>query len=67
PNNAAALFVERFGISESDAALLITATMLPLAIAPLSYGYLLEAVPASAGAALVAGGVSNQRTGVCPG
>ncbi|NJO08176.1 MAG: MFS transporter, partial [Chloroflexaceae bacterium] len=37
---------ERFGISESDAALLITATMLPLAIAPLSYGYLLEAVPA---------------------
>jgi YNFM family putative membrane transporter len=31
-----------FGVTKSQAALLITVTMLPLSIAPLSYGYLLE-------------------------
>jgi YNFM family putative membrane transporter len=38
------LFAERFGLSESRAALLITATLLPLAVAPLSYGALLQRV-----------------------
>lgn len=36
------LFSHNFLATESEAALLITATMLPLALAPLSYGYILE-------------------------
>lgn len=35
-------FARTLAISESRAALLMTATMLPLSIAPLSYGYVLE-------------------------
>jgi YNFM family putative membrane transporter len=38
------LFARRFGVSEPTAALLITATLLPLSFAPLSYGYLLQRV-----------------------
>lgn len=38
------LFARRFGVSESTAALLITATLLPLSFAPLSYGYLLQRI-----------------------
>jgi MFS transporter, YNFM family, putative membrane transport protein len=34
-----------FGISEASASLMITAVLVPLSIAPLFYGYLLEAVP----------------------
>jgi len=36
------LFLERFGVSEASAALLITVTMFPLGIAPLAYGFFLE-------------------------
>lgn len=39
-------FTELFGVSKADAALLITVTLLPLSIAPLSYGYLLESFSA---------------------
>ena len=35
-----------FGVTKSHAALLITVTMLPMSIAPLSYGYLLESLSA---------------------
>ncbi|MEJ2576962.1 MAG: MFS transporter [Gammaproteobacteria bacterium] len=35
-----------FGVHAAEASLLITATMLPLALAPLFYGYVLEGVPA---------------------
>ncbi|MDO6460615.1 MFS transporter [Granulosicoccaceae sp. 1_MG-2023] len=35
-----------FGVSPSDASLLISATMIPLGLAPVIYGYLIEAVPA---------------------
>lgn len=37
---------EEFAISNSDASLLISATLLPLGLAPILYGYLIEAVPA---------------------
>src|SRR6266704_1147434 len=36
-----------FGVAKSQAALLITVTMLPMSIAPLSYGYLLESISAT--------------------
>ena len=36
-----------FGVDKSQAALLITVTMLPMSIAPLSYGYLLESLSAT--------------------
>lgn len=35
------LFADLYGVNEPTAGLIMTATMLPLAIAPLSYGYLL--------------------------
>lgn len=35
-----------FAISPSDASLLISATLIPLGLAPIFYGYLIEAVPA---------------------
>ncbi len=35
------LFADIYGLSEAEAGLLMTVTMLPLAIAPLSYGFLL--------------------------
>ena len=38
------MFSRNFSVTETDAALLMTATLLPLGIAPLSYGYLLESV-----------------------
>jgi len=40
-------FANTFGVSKSQAALLITVTMLPMSIAPLSYGYLLESLSAT--------------------
>lgn len=40
------LLVDAFGISPGDAGLLITVTLLPLAIAPIVYGYFLQAIPA---------------------
>ena len=40
------LLAADFGVSAADASLLITVTMLPLAIAPLVYGYILEGFPA---------------------
>lgn len=39
-------FAQMFAIPQSQAGLLITVTMLPLSIAPLSYGYLLESLSA---------------------
>ncbi len=38
------LFARRFGVSDPAAALLITATLVPLSVAPLSYGFLLQRV-----------------------
>lgn len=38
--------VNEFGVPMSDAALLITVTLLPLGLAPIFYGYFLQAVPA---------------------
>ncbi len=40
------LLREAFGVSEATAALALTATMLPLGLAPLAYGLFLDAVPA---------------------
>lgn len=46
---------EEFNSSANQAALLTTAVMLPLAIAPLSYGYLLEKISAKTGLILSCG------------
>jgi MFS transporter, YNFM family, putative membrane transport protein len=40
------LLAEAFGVSEATASLAVTATMLPLGLAPLAYGFFLDAVPA---------------------
>jgi len=40
------LLAEQFGVSASEAGLLMTLAMLPLAVAPIFYGYILQAVPA---------------------
>ena len=40
------LFAERFGVSPGEAGLLMTVAMLPLAFAPVFYGYFLQAIPA---------------------
>ena len=40
------LLAERFGVSAGEAGLLMTLAMLPLAVAPVVYGYFLQAVPA---------------------
>ena len=40
------LLAERFGVSAGEAGLLMTVAMLPLAFAPVVYGYFLQAIPA---------------------
>ena len=40
------LLAERFGVSPGEAGLLMTLAMLPLAFAPVVYGYFLQAIPA---------------------
>lgn len=40
------LLAEEFGVSAGEAGLLMTVAMLPLAFAPIVYGYILQAVPA---------------------
>ena len=40
------LLADVFGVSASEAGLLMTVAMLPLAVAPIVYGYILQAVPA---------------------
>lgn len=40
------LLAEQFGVSAGEAGLLMTVAMLPLAVAPIVYGYVLQAVPA---------------------
>ncbi|MDH3759637.1 MAG: MFS transporter [Gammaproteobacteria bacterium] len=40
------LLAEQFGVSAGEAGLLMTVAMLPLAFAPIVYGYILQAVPA---------------------
>jgi len=40
------LLAERFGVAPGEAGLLMTAAMLPLAFAPVFYGYFLQAIPA---------------------
>ena len=40
------LLARTFNVSLSEAALLITVVMLPLSLAPVTYGYILEAMPA---------------------
>ena len=39
-------FAERYAVTESQAALLTAIQMIPLGIAPLSYGYILESISA---------------------
>ncbi len=40
------LLSAEFGVSPADSALLITVTLLPLGLAPIVYGYFLQAIPA---------------------
>jgi len=40
------LLAEQFGVSPGEAGLLMTLAMLPLAVAPVLYGYFLQAIPA---------------------
>jgi YNFM family putative membrane transporter len=40
------LLAEAYGVSQATASLAVTATMLPLGLAPLAYGFFLDAVPA---------------------
>lgn len=40
------LLAEAYGVSQATASLAVTATMLPLGVAPLAYGFFLDAVPA---------------------
>ena len=40
------LLAQKFGVSASEAGLLMTVAMLPLAFAPVVYGYFLQAIPA---------------------
>ncbi len=40
------LLAERFGVAPGEAGLLMTVAMLPLAFAPVFYGYFLQAIPA---------------------
>ncbi len=40
------LLAQRFGVSASEVGLLMTVALLPLALAPIVYGYFLQAVPA---------------------
>ena len=40
------LLADRFGVSAGEAGLLMTVAMLPLAVAPVLYGYFLQAIPA---------------------
>ncbi len=40
------MLAEQFSISSADAGLLMTVTLLPLGIAPVVYGYFLQAIPA---------------------
>jgi MFS transporter, YNFM family, putative membrane transport protein len=40
------LLADRFGVSAGEAGLLMTVAMLPLALAPVFYGYFLQAIPA---------------------
>ncbi|MCZ6667974.1 MAG: MFS transporter [Gammaproteobacteria bacterium] len=40
------LLAETFGVSAGEAGLLMTVAMLPLALAPVAYGYFLQAIPA---------------------
>lgn len=46
PQPVQPLIAEEFGLSMSQASLLTTATMVPLAVAPVFYGYILESVSA---------------------
>ena len=46
PQPVQPIIMEYFGVSQSRSALLTTATMFPLSIAPIIYGYMLEAVSA---------------------
>ena len=41
------LLAQTYGVSRPEAALFITVTMFPLSLAPITYGYVLEAVPAA--------------------
>ena len=40
------LLSAEFGVSPTDSALLITVTLVPLGLAPIVYGYFLQAIPA---------------------
>ena len=40
------LLAQAYGVSQATASLAVTATMLPLGLAPLAYGFFLDAVPA---------------------
>lgn len=46
PQPLLALFHEEFGVSREQSGLLLTVTLIPLSIAPVVYGFILESVPA---------------------
>lgn len=46
PQPTLPLLANEFGLSPADASLLITITLMPLGLAPIFYGYLIEAIPA---------------------
>ena len=62
------LLAEAYGVSQATASLAVTATMLPLGIAPLAYGFFLDAVPARPliGASLGLLGIATAALPLCP-
>ena len=62
------LLAQAYGVSQSTASLAVTATMLPLGLAPLAYGFFLDAVPARPliGVSLGLLGVAAVALPLCP-
>lgn len=62
------LLAAAFGLSQATASLALTATMLPLGLAPLAYGFFLDAVPARPliGASLALLALCTAGLGLCP-
>ena len=62
------LLAEAYGVSQATASLTVTATMLPLGIAPLAYGFFLDAVPARPliGASLALLAATTAALPLCP-
>jgi len=59
------LLARTYGVSGSVAALSVTATMLPLGLAPLAYGFFLDAAPARPVIGVALGLLSLSSVGLC--